>query len=63
MTTSQIYFNESLIKHGVIKDRELSVYCFKAKRIIGEKTFILRKIPLFHIVVTFTVLPKKKWQN
>ena len=43
MTTSQIYFDPTLIKHGVIKDREMSLYCFESGKIIGEKGFSFHK--------------------
>ena len=43
MTTSQVYFDESLIKHGVIKDRDLSLYCFEKNRIIGKNGFYFHK--------------------
>ena len=43
MTTSQIYFDSSIIKHGVIKDRDLSVYCFLKGKIIGQKGFSFNK--------------------
>lgn len=43
MTTSKIYFSESLIKHGVIKDRELRFYCFLANKVIGKNGFYFRK--------------------
>jgi hypothetical protein len=43
MTTSQIYFDPALIKHGVIKNREMSVYCFEADRKIGENGFAFWK--------------------
>jgi hypothetical protein len=39
MTTSQIYFDDSLIKHGVINDRDLSVYCFPKDKAIGQNGF------------------------
>ena len=43
MTTSQIYFDTALIKHGVIKDRNMSLYCFEHDRIIGKNGFSFRK--------------------
>jgi hypothetical protein len=43
MTTSQLYFDESLIKHGVIRDREMSVYCFEQNTVIGRKGFAFHK--------------------
>lgn len=43
MTTSKIYFDVSLLKHGPITDRDLSVYCFEAKRVIGQNGFFFRK--------------------
>ena len=43
MTTSQIYFDPALIKHGVIKDREMSLYCFEQGRIIGKDGFSFNK--------------------
>jgi len=43
MTTSQIYFDPSLIKHGTIKDREMSLYCFISKKIIGKNGFYFRQ--------------------
>ncbi|GHT32945.1 hypothetical protein AGMMS49574_17560 [Bacteroidia bacterium] len=43
MTTSQLYFDESLIKHGVIIDRDMSVYCFEQNRMIGRNGFAFRK--------------------
>ena len=43
MTTSQIYFDPSLIKHGVIKDRDMSLYCFERGRIIGKNGFCFIK--------------------
>lgn len=48
MTTSKIYFDVSLLKHGPITDRDLSVYCFEAKRVIGQNGFFFRK----HTVVS-----------
>jgi len=39
MTTSQVYFDPSLIKHGTIKDRDMSIYCFMKKQIIGKNGF------------------------
>jgi hypothetical protein len=43
MTTSKIYFDGALIRHGVIKDRELSVYCFERGRVVGKKGFCFHK--------------------
>ena len=43
MTTSQIYFDSSLIKHGIIKDRDMSMYCFEKDRIIGKNGFSFHK--------------------
>ncbi len=43
MTTSQIYFDPALIRHGVIKDRDMSVYCFEHDRVIGENGFSFHK--------------------
>ena len=43
MTTSQIYFDVSLIKHGLIVDREMSVYCFEKGKVIGKNGFAFRK--------------------
>ncbi len=43
MTTSQIYFDSSLIKHGIIKHGEMSVYCFECGRVIGQAGFSFRK--------------------
>ena len=43
MTTSQVYFDSALIKHGIIKDRDMSLYCFIEKRIIGENGFYFRQ--------------------
>lgn len=43
MTTSQIYFDASLITHGVIQDRELKVYCFLANQVIGKNGFYFKK--------------------
>ncbi len=43
MTTSKIYFDTSLLKHGVIVDRDMSVYCFEQNRPVGEKGFCFRK--------------------
>ena len=43
MTTSQIYFDNSLIKHGIIEDRNLSVYCFPKNKVIGKNGFSFNK--------------------
>ena len=43
MTTSRIYFDPALIGHGVIKDREMSVYCFECGRVIGKNGFSFHK--------------------
>lgn len=43
MTTSKIYFDPSLIKHGKIVDRDMCVYCFKKGKIIGENGFCFYK--------------------
>jgi hypothetical protein len=43
MTTSQLYFDESLIKHGAIIDREMLVYCFEQNRVIGRNGFAFHK--------------------
>jgi len=43
MTTSKFYADQSLIRHGVIKDRDYSVYCFKANQVIGKNGFYFRK--------------------
>lgn len=43
MTTSQIYFSQSIIKHGLIEDRDLRVYCFLANKVIGRNGFAFRK--------------------
>jgi len=43
MTTSQIYFDPMLIRHGVIKDREMSIYCFECGRVIGKNGFFFHK--------------------
>jgi len=43
MTTSQVYFDSSLIKHGIIKDRDISVYCFEKGRVIGKNGFCFHK--------------------
>ena len=43
MTTSQIYFDPALIRHGVIKDRSMSLYCFEHDRIIGKNGFYFQK--------------------
>ena len=43
MTTSKIYFDPILIKHGLIQDRDLSLYCFEKDRVIGQNGFAFRK--------------------
>jgi len=43
MTTSQIYFDPKFIRHGVIKDRNMSVYCFECGKIIGKNGFYFHK--------------------
>ena len=43
MTTSQIYFDPALIRHGIIKDRDMSVYCFECGRVIGKNGFSFHK--------------------
>jgi hypothetical protein len=43
MTTSQVYFDSSLIKYGVIKDRDMSIYCFPKHQVIGQNGFFFRK--------------------
>lgn len=43
MTTSQIYFDSALIKHGTIKDRDMSIYCFIKEKIIGKAGFYFRQ--------------------
>ncbi|MCM1170144.1 MAG: hypothetical protein NC324_09450 [Bacteroides sp.] len=43
MTTSKIYFDDSLLKHGLIVDRDMSVYCFERGRKVGEKGFFFHK--------------------
>lgn len=43
MTTSKIYFDTSLVKHVVIRDRDVSVYCFKSGVVIGQNGFSFRK--------------------
>jgi len=43
MTTTQVYFNTSLLKHGIIQDRNLSIYCFQKDKVIGENGFSFRK--------------------
>jgi len=59
MTTSQIYFDFSLIKYGTIKDRDMSIYCFPKKQIIGkngfyfhQNTFISHRSNIFSISTT-----------
>ena len=43
MTTSKIYFDAKLLKHGPIIDGELSVYCFPQGRKIGKNGFAFQK--------------------
>lgn len=44
MTTSQFYFTEDIIQHGVInEDTGASMYCFKKNQIIGINGFAFRK--------------------
>jgi len=43
MTTSQVYFDSALIRHGLIEDRDLSVYCFEKNRVIGQNGFAFHK--------------------
>ncbi|WP_065218450.1 MULTISPECIES: hypothetical protein [Butyricimonas] len=43
MTTSQLYFDISLVKHGEIVDRELSGFCFPAGHVIGINNFCFNK--------------------
>ena len=43
MTTSKIYFNTALVSHGVVRDRDVSVYCFKSGVVIGKNGFAFRK--------------------
>ena len=43
MTTSQIYFDTSLIKHGLIVDRDMSLYCFEQGKVIGKNGFAFHK--------------------
>ncbi|MCM1041792.1 MAG: hypothetical protein NC396_05110 [Bacteroides sp.] len=43
MTTSKIYFDAGLLRHGLIVDRDMSVYCFEQGRKIGEKGFCFHK--------------------
>ena len=43
MTTSQIYFDQSLIQHGLITDRDMSMYCFEKDRVIGKCGFAFYK--------------------
>ncbi len=43
MTTSQIYFDTALLKHGKIEDREMCMYCFEGKRVIGCNGFCFAK--------------------
>lgn len=43
MTTSQLYFDISLVRYGEIKDRELSGFCFPAGHTIGVNNFSFKK--------------------
>ena len=43
MTTSQLYFDTSLVKYGEIVDRELSGFCFPAGYIVGLNNFSFKK--------------------
>ncbi|MDR2653582.1 MAG: hypothetical protein LBC68_14980 [Prevotellaceae bacterium] len=43
MTTSQIYIDGNLIKHGLIQDRAISLYCFYKDRKIGKNGFCFHK--------------------
>ncbi|MDR0865055.1 MAG: hypothetical protein LBO74_09015 [Candidatus Symbiothrix sp.] len=43
MTTSQVYFNPALIKAGVIKERDMSIYCFLKDCVIGQNGFAFHK--------------------
>lgn len=43
MTTSQLYFDLSLVQYGEIIDRELSGFCFPAGHIIGLNNFAFKK--------------------
>ncbi|GHT38795.1 hypothetical protein AGMMS49965_03170 [Bacteroidia bacterium] len=43
MTTSQAYFDESLIKQGDIIDRDVTAYCFEAHEAIGINGFAFNK--------------------
>jgi hypothetical protein len=43
MTTSQVYFDTSLIKHGEIIDRDMSIYCFEKHKVIGINGFAFHK--------------------
>jgi hypothetical protein len=43
MTTSQVYFASKLIKAGIIKDRDMSIYCFLKDQIIGKNGFSFHK--------------------
>lgn len=44
MTTSQFYFPESIITHGVInRNSGASMYCFKKGQVIGVNGFSFRK--------------------
>ena len=43
MTTSQLYFDPTLLKHGLIEDRDLSVYCFEKDKVIGQNGFAFHK--------------------
>lgn len=43
MTTSQLYFDTSLVKYGEIVDRELSGFCFPAGYVAGLNNFSFKK--------------------
>ena len=43
MTTSQIYFDISLLKEGIITENDVSIYCFLKGQIIGKEGFCFRK--------------------
>jgi len=43
MTTSKMYFDVSLLKHSIIQDRNLSIYCFLKDKIIGKSGFCFHK--------------------
>jgi hypothetical protein len=43
ITTSQPYLNQDQIKHGNILDRDMSIYCFEANKIIGKSGFAFPK--------------------